>query len=109
MNEPEDQLRAHFQRQRACDEKRAPSFTAMSRRARERAASGVGKRRSSGWLWLAPAAAAVVLAVFLLRPSPPPTPDYSDRIAALLDEFDAPAFAQTTLPSDLLPPAFSQP
>jgi hypothetical protein len=109
MNEPEDQLHTHFEIQRAREEMRAPSFAAISRRAREMAARGGGKSRRSGWLWLAPAATAVVLAVFHSRPSPPPMSDYSGRIAALLDEFDASAFDRTTLPSDFLPAAFSQP
>jgi hypothetical protein len=109
MNEPDDSLRARYQRQRARDESRAPSFHAMSARARTHAASPRSASRPHWLLWLAPATAAVVLAAFFLRPQPTPAHDYSDRIAALISELDAPPFAQNTVPSDLLPAAFPPP
>lgn len=106
MNEPEDPLRTHFQRQRAQDESSAPSFHAMSARARTSAAS---PRQTPHLIWLgwaAPTAAAIVCALIFLRPQPGPSQEYSARLAALLTELDTPAFAQTALPSDLLPAAF---
>lgn len=108
MNDDFPELHRHFQRQRANDERRAPAFAAMSARARAGAAS---QREEHRWPWLAWAApaAALVCAVIFLRPPPAPTHDYSDRIAALIADFDAPTFAQNTLPSDLLPTAFPQP
>jgi|GEM_PF-5587837 len=114
MNEPDDSLRAHFQRQRARDENHAPSFAAMSARARARTVAAAQRQESRRpWLaWAAPTAAAAVAVVgafVFLRPQPAPTHDYSDRIAALIADFDAPTFAQNTLPSDLLPAAFPQP
>jgi len=109
MNEPDDQLRAHFQRQRANEERRAPAFAAMSARARTGAASPRGEHRWPWLAWAAPAAAAIVCAIIFLRPQPAPTHDYSDRIAALIADFDALTFAQNTLPSEFLPAAFSVP
>lgn len=110
MNEPDNEdLRRHFERQRARDESRVPSFPTMCARIREIPVARTGGAHLLRPAWLAPAMAAVIAGFILLRPHPAPRDRYSERITALISELDRPAFAQTALPSDLLPPAFPEP
>jgi hypothetical protein len=110
MNEPDNEdLRLHFERQRARDESRAPSFPTMCARTTETPGAPSGGAHLLRLAWLAPAMAAVIGGFILLRPQPAPRDQYSERITALISELDRPAFAQSALPSDLLPPAFPQP
>jgi hypothetical protein len=110
MNAPDNEdLRLHFERQRACDESRAPSFPTLCARITGSPAAPSGGAHLLRLAWLAPAMAAVIGGFILLRPHRAPRDEYSERIAVLISELDRPAFAQSALPSDLLPPAFPEP
>ena len=91
MNElnPDENLKALFDRQRAADHDRAPGFHAMRTRA---LAAGAGTPRSMplAWRWALSGAAALGLAAILSLHHPAPAPTRShDVVVREIDQIDA--------------------